>query len=105
MTAYEFVAAWKREKEQMLRLFMGDEGQSAVAAHVRSMTLSDEQLCQLRLAFDGALTDVMYTILLALEGEGSIGGIQQIYQLTAQDGTVVTGGIEEEAWRQFHGAS
>lgn len=97
MNAQEFVALWKCERGEMLRTFLSADSSSAVASQVRAMGLSNAQLEQLRGVFEGALTDVMYTLLLGLDGEASIGGLQQHYELRAEDGTVLTGQIEAEA--------
>jgi hypothetical protein len=104
MNTREFVAAWKREKALKLDDFLGASSTAAVAAQIRAMELKPAQLEQLHAVFDCAITDIMYALLLALDGEASIGGVQELYELKAEDGTVLTGHIEEEAWAQFHGA-
>lgn len=93
------------EDGAMLRVFTDAESTSVVAAQVRAMNLTSAQLEQLRGMVDMLLTDTMYTLLLGLDGEASIGGVQQRYDLRSESGTVISGKIEEEAWRQFHGAT
>ena len=49
------------------------------------------------------LKETYYTILLALEGEASLGGKQLICELLNQDGNVISkcGEIEVEAYKYF----
>ncbi|MBI1891266.1 MAG: hypothetical protein HYS18_11500 [Burkholderiales bacterium] len=105
MNAEEFVESWRREKEILLRSFMSESGSSFVAAKIRSMDLSEDQLAEMRSVLDAALTDTMYTLLLGLDGAASIGDIQQTYKILDEDGRLISesGDIESEAWRQFHG--
>src|SRR5918996_145929 len=43
------------------------------------------------------LTDLCYTLLLALDREANIGGTQQMYSLADEDSNVLTGGEPEVA--------
>ena len=105
MNAEDFVACWRREKDELLRGFMGEQSTSAVAKLVGEMSLTPQQRTKLIAVLDGALTDTMYTLLLGLDGEASIGDVQHTYRIQGEDGTVISecGQIEAEAWRQFHG--
>ena len=69
------------------------------------MKLSPAQRRQLRKVMDEALTDFGYTMLLALDGAASIGGLQQQeYHLADENGKRLTGGeLEGEAYEAFHG--
>jgi len=51
------------------------------------------------------LTDTFYTLLLGLDGEASIGGVQSSYKIHDKNGNEISsaGDIEAEAWEQFHG--
>jgi hypothetical protein len=102
MTPENFVALWKSEKASMLRMFTDQSGTTAAAQKIQAMQLTPDQLNKLGAVLDTVLTDAMYTLLLALDGEGSIGGVQQTYELKSEDGTVLTGELEAEAWKQFH---
>ena len=102
MTPEKFVALWKSEKALMLQLFMDGSGTTAAAKQIQAMQLTPDQMDKLRAVIDTVLTDAMYTLLLALDGEASIGEVQQTYELKSEDGTVLTGQLEAEAWKQFH---
>ena len=103
MTAKEFVACCAREKDQLVRMYMRDK-ESAVGTQIDALALPPRKLAALRTVLDGALTDAFYTILLALDGEASLGGIQETYSLRDRKGRELTGGgLEAEAWARFHG--
>lgn len=105
MTAKEFVACWKREKDDLLEAFTGPSSESAVATDINSLDLSSDQHVKLRGIVDGILTDTFYTLLLGLDGEANIGGVQAPYKIQDEEGNVISpcGEIEAEAWEQFHG--
>ena len=103
MNAAEFVANWRREKEELLRYFMGERGDSVLAAQVEALQLNAEQLQGLRGLLDAVLQDTMYTLLLGLDGGGAIGAARRSYRIVDEDGSVIANGgeLEAEAWRQF----
>ena len=105
MDAKQFVANWKAEKESYLESIKGSG--TLAAKQVSAMHLSEFQARQLEQLLDTVLTDVMYTLLLGLDGCANIGGSQQIYKILDEDGNVVstTGDIEAEAYEQFHGGT
>jgi hypothetical protein len=49
-------------------------------------------LAHLRRGIDQVLTDAFYTLLLALDGSASLGGVQQEYRLQDGDGRVLCNG-------------
>jgi hypothetical protein len=103
MTPEEFVRQWADLKAELLESFVGAEGGTAVAKQIRAMNLSQAQQTQLREVINAVLRDTMYSLLLGLDGCASIGGVQQSYMITDENGIVITSGgdLEEEAWRQF----
>lgn len=103
MKAQEFVAAWKREKEDLLAKFTDPEGSTLVAARLRSLDLTVAQREQVTAIIDAVLTDAFYTLLLGLDGSASIGGIQQIYKVYGEDGELISdcSDIEAEAAEAF----
>ena len=104
MTPQEFVACVARQKDDMLSMYFDPDSGAAVATEIAALGLSDGQTKVLRMILDGSLTDVLYTLLLGLDGAASIGGVQSDYELRAEDGTLLTGGaLEAAAWEQFHG--
>ncbi|WP_312932985.1 hypothetical protein [Pseudomonas sp.] len=66
------------------------------------MQLSEPQTRQLEALFDSLLTDVMYTLLLGLDGSASIGGQQHDFSLRNEAGELIDP-LESEAYAQFHG--
>ncbi len=104
MTPAEFVAHWRTEKDEMLRLFMGEAGVSLVSQKISSMGLNDQQVVALREVLDTALTDAFYSLLLGLDGVSSIGTEQHDYQVLDENGLVICGEgrVEAEAYAQFH---
>ena len=104
MTPHEFAACVARQKKDMLSTYFNPESGAAVATQIAAMGLSDGQAKALRIVLDGSLTDAFYTLLLGLDGAASIGGVQNSYELRAEDGTLLTGGeLEGAAWEHFHG--
>ncbi|WP_448501600.1 hypothetical protein [Sphingomonas sp.] len=65
----------------MLALYADRNSGSAVAAHLDAANLTVQQRTEVLMAFDIALTDTFYTVLLGLAGAGSLGGSQQQYRL------------------------
>lgn len=100
MNGKEFVANWDALRAELLASFMAPEGASSVAAKVRAMGLSDTQNDQLRQVLDGVLKDTMVSLLMGLDGAASIGGDQQQFTISDEDGNVIDG-IEEAAWACF----
>lgn len=105
MSTKDFVSNWKAEKENYLcNLFAGDTGLSA--QQLAGMKLSEEQTHQMWRLLDAISTDLLYTVLLGLDGSATIGnGAQQSYRVQDEDGNLVfeSGDLEAEAFEQFHG--
>lgn len=106
MNAKQFVDNWVSLKSQLLASFMDSHDGSEVAAQINALQLTPTQHTQLREILDSALRDTMYTLLLGLDGAGSIGeGEQQTYTLQDESGNVISecGELEAAAWEAFHG--
>ncbi|WFC40551.1 hypothetical protein [Pseudoxanthomonas sp. SE1] len=99
MDAKQFVANWKAEKDHFLQ-YVNEPG-SLAAKQLSALHLSEFQARQFPQLLDTILTDVMYTLLLGLDGCASIGGDQQAYSIRDEDGNVISD-IETEAYEQFH---
>ena len=80
MNAKEFVKYWKSEKESSLNLYVSGTGETEVSALIEKMKLSPEQKEIMVSVLDAALTDAYYSLLLGLDGSGSIGGMQQTFK-------------------------
>ncbi|WP_313624723.1 hypothetical protein [Achromobacter sp.] len=102
MDAKEFVGNWNALRGELLETFMAVDGGSDVAAKVRALGLSAEQLAGVREVLDAALRDTMYSLLLGLDGAASIGDSQEQFTIAGEDGVVIED-IESEAWECFLG--
>ncbi|WP_022822315.1 hypothetical protein [Hymenobacter norwichensis] len=99
MTTEEFVQACYREKQQLLQHYLEGAG----AEWLRPLNSSSpEHRLALEQLLDVVLTDTFYTMLLGLEGSGSIGGSQAPYELRDREGNLLTNGdIGGYAWQYF----
>lgn len=105
MTPAQFVGLFVKEKRELLSSYLTDSD-SAIAAQIKELDLSPKDRRTLKAILDGILTDAFYTVLLALDGAGSLGGKQATYSLRDEKGHELTGGeIEAAAWERFHGDS
>ena len=68
-----------------------------------SLTLEQQQI--LGLVLDSVLTDTLYALLLGLDGAANIGGVQELYKISDENGNSISdnGSIEGEAYDAFHG--
>ena len=105
MTAKKFARAVAAEKDALLKEYFAPRSTSAVAERIRALKLTPSQRRRLRGAIDGALTDLSYTLLVALDGEARLGTLpQQEFGLFDEGGRRLTGGeLEAAAWEVFHG--
>lgn len=103
MTAKEFVKAAKEEKKNTMSLYFSDDSETKVGQRIRdliNMGVPKEALFQL---VDNILSENYYSMMLALDGEASLGSVQMMYKLFDEDGNELTGSgdIESEAFEQF----
>jgi hypothetical protein len=98
MTTEEFVQACYQEKQSLLQHYLEGGG----AEWLRPLNMTPEQQPVLEQLLDIVLTDTFYTILLGLEGSGSIGGSQSPYELRDREGNLLTNGdLGGYAWQYF----
>ena len=102
MTTEEFVKAFHKEKESMLREYLSDGSETEVHQLINSLDLNDQQLEIMEKVLDSSFTDIFYSILLGLDGCASIGGIQEVYELKDEKGNQISGEIEGYAFEYFH---
>ncbi len=102
MTPETFVRAFFDERKAIIESYFQKDNGADVALQMKSLNLDSEQETVLKNILYAAFRDVMYTILLGLEGEASIGGKQELYSLCDEQGNELTGGeIEGWAWEYF----
>jgi hypothetical protein len=106
MTPEEFVQHFAKEHQHVLRSACDSNSDSIIAKRIQELDLTADQREKLRATIGALLTDVMYTVLLALDGEANLGDHQETYKLFSRDGTELTasGEIEAFAWEYFHGS-
>lgn len=102
MNGAEFVGHWHELKLELGQSFMQPGSGSEVATRIAALGLSAEQSGQLKGILDAVLRDTMYTLLLALDGDASLGDCQQQFTVFDEDGQAVES-IGEAAWACFHG--
>ena len=107
MTSEDFVQLFRQEKSEAISTYRSVQAGSAVAAQIAAMGLNATQLDQMHAVINTALTDTYYTILLALDGCTSLGGVQQNYVVKDASGDTVCcgdGELEALAFEYFHGS-
>jgi len=103
MTSKDFVEAFYKEKQYLLKEYLSPDSETEVSTMIKSLGLNKEQSDILEKLLESSFTDIFYTILLGLEGESSIGGKQESYKIFDEDNNELTGGeIEAYAWEYFH---
>lgn len=104
MGPIEFARACHEERNALLAAFTDPSGQTQVAINLAEAMLTPNQRQQVVAAMEAALTDTIYTLLLALDGSASLGGKQQTFAVYHGDGTVIANGdgrLEAAAWEVF----
>lgn len=104
MDAKEFAQLCYDEKENFIKEYF-EKGESAVSVMIKQLNLSEDKMKLLRQMIDTALTDVFYTMLLALDGETSLGhSEQQTFKVICEDGSVISecGELEAAAYEAFY---
>lgn len=104
MNAKEFVKSWKREKDYLLELYTKRTNESGISKDYNELNLSNEQKLNFNKIVNTILTDAFYTLLLGLDGEANIGGIQHSYKIFDENDVLISavGEIEAEACNEFH---
>ena len=103
MTAKEFVKAAKEEKQNTMSVYFSAGSKTKAGQMIQdliNMGVPKESLFQL---VDNILNENYYSLMLALDGETSLGGVQMMYKLFDEEGNELTGSgdIESEAFKQF----
>ena len=86
-------------------MYFNPTGATAVGTAIASLALTTEQRETMKCVLNMVLTDTFYTMLLALDGEGALGGKQERYCLTDSEGNLIAGEgeLEAAAWQHFQG--
>jgi hypothetical protein len=104
MDAETFAFACRRERDSMLALYSDASTATEVSGKLASANLSGAQKAIVLDAIGTILTDVFYSIILALDGASSLGGLQQNYRLLDEQGETISqgnGALEAAAFKAF----
>lgn len=103
MKAEEFVKLFYKEKDNIMSLYFDNLESTQVGSKIRELDLNASQLEKLKQLIDDILKETIYGILLGIDGEASIGGIQQTYKLYDEAGCEISsyGDIEKYAYEYF----
>lgn len=102
MTTEEFVKAFYNEKQELLKEYLSGNSKTEIGELIKSLKLTDGQSKIMEKVLDSSLTDILYTILLGLDGCASIGGTQENYEIKDEKGNQLSGEIEGYAYEYFH---
>lgn len=102
MDGAQFAGHCNALRAELVNDFTHRASGSEVAAKIAALGLDDQQARQLTAILDTVVRDTVYTMLLALDGAASLGGCQQQFTVTDEDGNVIED-IEAAAWECFHG--
>lgn len=106
MSAEAFAGACKQKRDEIFAAYVDPNGQSYVSIKLKAAQLTDAQRVDITAALNAALTDVFYTMLMALDGAATLGGRQRHYRLVDDEGRTISNGdgdLEAAAYEAFHG--
>lgn len=86
MTGEEFVKLCHSEKEAVLKLYFAEDSSTQVGAGLRKLMQNGVERQELYALVDLILSENYYSMLLALDGEASLGGEQIVYKLFDEEG-------------------
>jgi hypothetical protein len=100
--AEDFVRAFKNEKEGLLDACFSTS-YPEMWDLINSLKLNTKQMESLRKIIDLVLTDAFYTVLMGLDGEANIGGVQQHYKIYDEKNNLISkcGELEVAAYEVF----
>jgi len=106
MNAQEFVKNFYLEKQNILNLAFDQKSKykTVTSAKIEALNLSLEQTEKLKEIISDLLTDSFYTILLGLDGSGSIGESQESFKIYDEENNLISedGDLESLAYEYFH---
>ena len=97
MDSHEFVTLCRVEKDRILRSYFDENDDSHVGSLIRNLNLDAPQQDQLKEIVSGVLSESIFTLLVALDGNGTLGGVQQRYVICDESGATFGGDGELSA--------
>lgn len=103
MNSKDYVELFYKEKNNMLKIYFRNPDISQIGLKIKNLNLNSAKISELQNIIDEVISETMYSILLGLDGEASIGGVQQMYKLYDESGCCLTdsGEIEQYAYEYF----
>lgn len=103
MTAEEFVKAVKAEKDASVELYFSEQHESFIGNLINDIIQNGATRDNLFELVEQVLNENCYSLLMALDGETSLGDTQISYKLFDEEENEITGSgeIESEAYEQF----
>jgi hypothetical protein len=98
MNSEKFVSLLKSELDETFELYSSKE--SYIGSKIDSLNLSPENKEEVLGLVKMAVTENLYVLLSALEGSGSLAGNQQIYTVTDENNSIISGELDSEFYMQ-----
>ncbi|MEQ4619586.1 MAG: hypothetical protein ABN482_16285 [Corticimicrobacter sp.] len=86
MDAERLVNGWQTEKAAQLLSLLKQGNHSQASAQWRALGLSGQQAGQVLVLLDQVCTDLLYTLLLSLDGAAAAGGEQHAFEVRNEQG-------------------
>lgn len=102
MTAEEFVNNCYKEKQEMLKIYFDRERETQVGNQIKNISSKGVSDNEIKKLLNSVMNEVLYTILLGLDGETSLGDVQMQYKVYDQNDNLLDG-IESYAYDAFMG--
>ena len=106
MTPQDFARIFVAHKSDLFAAYSESGSETAVGNMLSTFSNETERERVLAI-IDDVLTDSLYSVLLGLDGAGSIGGTQQAYSIQSENGESVlsagSGELEGAAYEAFFG--
>ncbi|WP_415327532.1 hypothetical protein [Chryseobacterium sp. MMS23-Vi53] len=106
MTTEQFVKNFYQEKQHILHSSFDNQSEhrTLVSTKIEELSLNKIQTEKLKEIVSDLLTDTFYTILLGLDGAGSIGDSQESFKIFDEDDNLISesGDLEGLAYEYFH---
>ena len=98
ITQEEFVQEFKGLKDELLKDYFSKGGDISRVGSLSAAGINSDQIEIIKTVVDDALTDALYTVLLALDGCASIHQHQIEYKVQDETGNELTGGLDSLAY-------
>ena len=89
MTGEEFVRACFEEKQSILNEYFSDEYRTTIAGHIKGLIVNGADKELLYSIINESMSEILYIMLRAIDGETSLNGIQNKYKLYDEDGNIL----------------